>query len=717
MKRLLYLCLFSCVLFLVAATAMAQTSQRVAADRCATMPRLEQRLQRDPQLRTRFNNQQREFLRYVSQQTARAGNPLRTEATITIPVVFHILMPNPSQVTDAQIQAQLDTLNRSFFGSNGDSVRIPTYFKTFFGKSTIQFCLAQRTPDGEETTGIIRKSTTQSQFSVNDAMKYTALGGTDSWNTENYFNIWVCPMSGGVLGYATLPNDGAPKEQGVVIDYRSLPGGSISSYNGGKTLIHEAGHYFNLYHIWGDDNGLCSGSDQVDDTPNQGNSTTGCHTGVRTDNCTSTGDGIMYQNYMDYSYDQCLVMFTPGQVARMENTIALYRPSLLRSNACQPIVRKAFDAQLRAVVSPAQRLCSPALTPVVTIRNRGTQALTSVIVRAQVDNGAVTSTNWTGNLSLNATANVTLSNLTVPAGEHILTVYTTSPNGRDDEDKANDTLRFAFQYFEPVNGVTEGFETTKFSPAAWDIVNPDGSITWERKPGVSKSGTASVMINNFEYKMTGQKDDLRLPQVSIPSIVDSAFFSFEVAAAVYSDLNTANNIWDTLEVLVSADCGQTYTSLYKKWGSSLVTRQLPITDPFVPVSAEWRKDSINLAGFIGKSNLMFLFRNTTGFENNIYLDDVSLRTVTINPNLKSAGFLVTPNPSRGQVAVQFYPQPTNLKGIQVFSAAGQKVFEQTISGSQASNLYTIDLSRYPAGVYTVRAVFADRVVIQKLLKM
>jgi hypothetical protein len=113
-----------------------------------------------------------------------------------------------------------------------------------------------------------------------------------------------------------------------------LPGGNVTNYNEGKTLTHEIGHYFNLYHIWGDDNGTCSGSDQVEDTPNQSNSTGTCPTGIVTDRCTPTAPGIMYQNYMDYTSDGCLSMFTKMQVTRMEAAFTTYRSLLSMSNGC-----------------------------------------------------------------------------------------------------------------------------------------------------------------------------------------------------------------------------------------------------------------------------------------------------------------------------------------------------------------------------------------------
>jgi hypothetical protein len=708
--------LYSLFLLFISSCLFAQKNSRLLIEQCGTVQRLQDRLERHPELKERFETDRERFNRSLSNNSVSIRS-LTTDATVYIPVVFHVVLPNPAVVTDAQIQAQLDTLNHDFFGSNADSVKIPAYFKSLFGKSGIQFCLAQRTPDGDPTNGIERTTSFAGNFSVDDGVKHVSTGGANSWNPDKYFNVWVCPMSGGILGYATFPNDGAPDEQGVVIEYRSLPGGSFTGFNGGKTLTHETGHYFNLYHIWGDDDGACTGTDFVGDTPNQSDATNGCYSGIRTDNCTTSGNGIMFQNYMDYSDDACLVMFTTEQVSRMQAALNTYRASLLSSDGCQPPVLKNYNVQLRSIDGPSIRICDPSFKPSVTIRNRGIQTLTSLVITAKVDNGNASVYNWTGTLASFASTSITLNNMGTTAGHHILTVYVSAPNGQADEEISNDTLTLDFQYYPPVTSVSESFESLSFPPAGWDILNPDRSLTWERVSGIGKTGNGSVRVDNFDYDQVGEKDDLRLPTLSIAPTTDSAFLSFQVAAASYTSTNTVGNSWDTLEVLVSQDCGQTYTSLYKKWGSSLVTRTAETTSFYIPSSSEWRKDSINLAAYIGSNNLLITFRNTTGFENNIYLDDVNLRTVIINPNLKAQGFLVTPNPTYGSIAVQFYPQPLKLKGVQVLNSMGQKLAEVVVTNGQGGSYYNFDLSRYPAGTYFVRSIFEDHVVVKKIVKL
>jgi hypothetical protein len=695
-----------------------QNRQSQKQEQCATMPRLEAKFKRNPAFKEKFDRQLETFNKEMARRQRGVDTRLngKEAATYTIPVVFHIVLSNQSTVTDAQILAQLDILNKTYAGTNPDTVQIPGYFKPLFGSSTIQFCLAQQTPDGEPTDGIERTVTTTSSFSPgNDFVKHAVTGGADIWDGDRYFNVWVCVLSGNILGYATFPDDGVPDEQGVVLDFQTLPGGPLNNYNGGKTLTHETGHYFNLFHIWGDDDGACTGTDFIEDTPNQAGPSSGCRTGIVTDNCTPNGDGIMYQNFMDYSYDQCLLLFTTEQVDRMETALLTFRPSLTVSNACAPPVLVPLDAQLKSIIAPEQRICKDNFTPVVTVRNLGMQTLTSLVISAVIDNGTPVNYNWAGTLTSLATTTITLNSTTVIEGNHNLKIFVSSPNGGVDGKSSNDTLSAPVQYFAPVAKVTEGFEGTTFPPLGWDILNPDNLITWQRYTGIAKTGNASVGINNFNYALNDQKDYLRLPEVNFVNI-DSAFFYFQVAANTYTPYNTENNTWDTLEVLVSQDCGLTYNSLYKKWGASLVTASQETTDEFIPKANEWRRDSLNLTPYINQGQIMLAFRNTTEFENNIYLDDINIRTVTINPNLKAKGYLITPNPAKNRISVQFYPNPTDLKGLEIYNTLGQKLDAITVASGGGAVAYNFDISRYAFGTYYVRVVFANRVIVDKIIK-
>jgi hypothetical protein len=313
---------------------------------CATMQVLEHAFNTHPLLKAGFENQTAAFQQSVNKRKA-MGPTLRVEQdVIYVPIVFHIVLTDPTIITDAQIQAQLNVLNKDFGGLNRDSVNLPAAFKPLFGKSKIQFKLAQRTPGNESTTGIIRTTTTTPVYGTYDtALKYTTRGGDDAWDRDRYFNVWVTNLAFGlILGYSTLPGASKAAEDGVVIHYTTLPADSLTKFNRGRTLTHETGHYFYLYHIWGDENG-CTGTDFVDDTPNQGSFTGGCPSGIITDGCSPTAPGILYEDYMDYTDDACMCLFTREQDTRMETALIDYRPGYLTSNGADPLLNPNLRAK------------------------------------------------------------------------------------------------------------------------------------------------------------------------------------------------------------------------------------------------------------------------------------------------------------------------------------------------------------------------------------
>jgi hypothetical protein len=261
-----------------------------------------------------------------------------TNAIYTIPVVVHILYKNNSQnVTDAQIRSQLDVLNEDFGRTNPDAASTPSGFINSASSTNFQFCLAIKDPSGNSTSGIERRQTTVTSFQADDDMKFFTSGGLDAWDVNKYMNIWVCDLANNVLGFGELPTSTHTNTYGVVIDYKAFgyKGSSSFPYNLGRTCTHEISHCFRLLHVWGDDGGGCSGSDYVNDTPNQGDNTFGCVSYPALDGCTNSGAGIMFMNYMDYSDDACMNMFTKNQASRMFTAINMYYPTLLSSAACQ----------------------------------------------------------------------------------------------------------------------------------------------------------------------------------------------------------------------------------------------------------------------------------------------------------------------------------------------------------------------------------------------
>ncbi len=221
---------------------------------------------------------------------------------INIPIYVHIVLPNANDVPDSQIQAQINVLNDDFNSKNTN--QLPSGATNFIND-------ASNTGISFSLIGTDRHNDSTAEWGTRDAVK----AAYPPINPDSVLNIWVCNIGGGILGYAQFPG-GNPNTDGVVLLYSSLPGGSAAPYNLGRTATHEIGHYLNLRHIWGD--GRCRQDDFVADTPSSDGANYGCPS-YPTVNCKSTD---MTMNYMDYTDDACMYMFTDGQSNRMRALLA-----------------------------------------------------------------------------------------------------------------------------------------------------------------------------------------------------------------------------------------------------------------------------------------------------------------------------------------------------------------------------------------------------------
>jgi hypothetical protein len=235
-------------------------------------------------------------------------------ALIRIPVVVHIVYNSAAQnISDEQVRSQIEALNRDFRRKNADSANTPARFRSSAADIAIEFFLAKADPYGGPTNGIVRRQTNIAEWTADDKIKFSAQGGSNAWDSRSYFNIWVGNLRR-ITGYSSAPGSPADRD-GIVISYAAFGTNGSAPYNMGRTAVHEAGHWLGLKHIWGD---TYCGDDGVDDTPPQGNFTPGCPTGFRS-SCSNGSIGDMYMNYMDFTYDACINLFTTGQKNRMRN--------------------------------------------------------------------------------------------------------------------------------------------------------------------------------------------------------------------------------------------------------------------------------------------------------------------------------------------------------------------------------------------------------------
>lgn len=279
----------------------------------------------------------RSIQRTFSNQSTSGRDTLSGEV-IVIPVVVHVLYnDNRQNISEERIKAQIAALNRDFRRKNADTVNTPEPFKRLAADTRITFCLAQIDPNGYKTTGIVRKYTKEKLFLADDQMKYSSKGGSDAWDASRYLNIWVCDLFGRTLAYATMPG-GNPKTDGIVIQFGVVGDETTlrGAYNMGRTLTHEAGHWLGLKHIWGDVEDTGCGDDGIADTPPQSYSSNGCNSFPKLSACSIDQYGDMFMNYMDFSDDACMNMFTHGQASKMRSQFASggLRNSFLDTGLC-----------------------------------------------------------------------------------------------------------------------------------------------------------------------------------------------------------------------------------------------------------------------------------------------------------------------------------------------------------------------------------------------
>lgn len=580
---------------------------------------------------------QREIHKYKQRESAKvaAGKPKAT--LLTLPIIFHIITSGSgaTNVAATWVQRQVDQLNLDYRNLAGSTNPVA-------GDIQIEFCLALRDENNNVLSepGIHRVTSYGAGPFSSNQMDANVKPGT-IWNPNDYVNIWVADLSGGLLGYAQFPsnstlsglntNGGGANTDGVVILNTSLgsvanpnPAGGI--YGMGRTLTHELGHWLGLRHIWGD--GGCTVDDFCNDTPKSDAANYNCTT---TNSC---NDGTpdpndMIENYMDYTNDACMNIFTEDQKTRVRTVmdVATRRASLASSTKCNNLV--ANDAGISSIVSPTGTYCGLTFTPEVTIKNFGNQNLTSATILYNLDGGANQSFSWNGNLSPSATANVTLPSMTSTAGTHVFNVQTSNPNGSADGFAGNDSGSSNFQLTQASAGLalpfTEGFVANTFPPTNWSITNGGNAITWVRSnsQGTAPSAGNSAVIDNFNTDITGDVDDLKLPSIDLSSY-STASLTFDVAYARY---NATYN--DQLDVVLSDDCGQTWNVVYSKASSTLATDPDQTTGYTAP--STWRNETINLTPYVGSNKVDIAFRNISGYGQFLYIDNINITGQSTSP--------------------------------------------------------------------------------------
>jgi hypothetical protein len=281
-------------------------------------------------------------------------------------------------------------------------------------------------------------------------------------------------------------------------------------------------------------------------------------------------------------------------------------------------------------------------------------------------------------------------------GTYLATLTITDGNGHSD----SDSLYVSISNYVPPTSVQEGFQAS-FPPEEIMIVNPENDAQWSQNSSTGGYGnsTQCAIFDNFDYDSQGRWDDMRVSlNFTNPS---SNKLTFDVAHACYGGQYT-----DTLEVLVSTDCGATFTQLYKKWGDNLATAPNN-SNAFTPAAAEWRTDTIDLSAYSGTAHLLVAFRNIGLWGNNIYIDNINLQSSTTGiKEMKTTDFDVFPNPVNHDGTITISNEMQEKIKLTMYDAKGSVVMKQQITSSTQINLTRYKLT---PGVYDLNLYGGTRI--------
>ncbi|MBV6439691.1 MAG: T9SS C-terminal target domain-containing protein [Haliscomenobacteraceae bacterium CHB4] len=632
-----------CSLLLLAGSLTAQKRT------CAANEVLARQLMEDPFMKQRTDDIERQTDQFI------AAGGAQDRVVVTIPVVVHVVYYNSAQnISDSRILSQLQVLNDDFRRLNADAANTPSAFQGVAADCEVNFCLATQDPNGNATSGIQRRQTSVNGFSTNDAMKFYSSGGLDAWDRNKYLNLWVCDISGGILGYAQFPG-GPANTDGVVCDYAYFgTTGATPPFDKGRTATHEVGHWLNCYHIWGDDGTSCNGTDQVSDTPNQGDENYGCPT-FPTVSCSNGPNGDMFMNYMDYTDDACMNLFTTGQKNRMQALFASggARQALLSSPGCQP---------------PSGGSCG---TP------SGLSATNITQTSATLNWGSVSgATSY--NLQWKLAAGSTWTTVTGLTGlSYGLTGLTAGT---------------AYNY--QVQAVCSGGSGNYSSAASFTTASGNCSDQYEANNTrntakvipVNQNITAQIATSTDKdwnkFSNTSATRNIKVELTTLPADYDVQLRRGTSLLATSENAGTANE----LIIYNTSTVSSSYYAYVYGWNGAFSNTQCYTLRVSLSSSA-WRTDG-STDGEVQEIEIPVLYEN--------------------------AAFGMFPNPANDQLTVEVPMENESDVQVAILDVAGKIALQQHRTLAKGDNRITLDVSRLPNGIYFVQLRNGEQTHTRKL---
>lgn len=492
-------------------------------------------------------------------------------------------------------------------------------------------------------------------------MKFTAQGGLDAWPRDQYLNLWVCDLSGGLLGYAQFPG-GAAATDGVVCDYQYFGTiGSSAPFNKGRTATHEVGHWLNLYHIWGDDGTACTGSDLVADTPNQADENYGCPVFPAV-SCSNGPNGDMFMNYMDYTDDACMNMFTAGQKAREQALFATggARVALLSSLGCQA----PTGGGTCAVPSG---LNATAITQTSATLNWGAA---SGAVTYNLQYKVSTAATWTTVTGLTSTS-FALSGLTAATtySYQVQTVCSTASSAYS---------------------AAASFTTNSPAGSCVDVYEPNNTLATAKVIPVNTTFTAQVASSTdkdyYKFSNTTATRRIKIDLTTLPADYDLQLYRNGTQVGISQNAGTTSE-----QIILNTTTVSTAYVAYVYGYNGAFSNSQCYTLRVSLSATNWRTDG-STDGEYTETEIPVVFEN--------------------------AGFGMYPNPATEQLTIEVNMEADNDVQVAVTDASGRVAVQQHRTMGKGDNKMQLDLASLSNGIYFVQvrngeAVNTRKLVVQK----
>jgi PKD repeat protein len=632
------------------------------------------------------------FTQQYIQDNPDAGVPTGSRSIqYTIPIVFHILHAGgPENISNEQIENCVEIMNRDFQLLNADANNVNPVFEGIVADAQIEFKLAKRDPSGNCTNGITR-TFTQETFNGSANRVTIVANEHGNWPGNRYLNVFVAADIGGAAGYTMYPG-WTGMSNGIHILHNYTGGIGTASPFTSRTMTHEAGHWLNLPHLWGDSNnpGItsnCYDDDGVADTPNTMGWTSCNVNGITCDGINKpvgTIDNV--ENYMEYSY--CSKMYTQGQVARMH--AALESPTGGRST-----VVSAGNLTFTGVNEP-DIMCKADF-----------DASSRVICTGQTvdftDFSFHSPSGWNWTFQGGTPATSTQQNPTVTY--NTAGTYTVTLEATDGSTSATEN-RTAYITVLP-EGATlpfmEGFESySNLNNSPWMVNNPGNNAAFQIDNTVAHTGDQCVKLANFGQS-AGNIDELISQPINLSSITDDMTLSFRYA---YRKRSNSNEEW--LRIFVSNDCGQNFSLRRNIRGNQL--SNIVETSSWEPQSQDdWTTAHVtNITSQFWVDNFRVNFQFESDGGNNFFLDDINIYSgppseLSVSDEMAELTALnIFPNPASSEVNIKYNVTNSERTEIEIVDVLGKTVSFNAVQSQMGENLVMISTSELGAGVYMVR---------------